>query len=305
MHKQAIEMFLDMMAAEKGAANNTIAAYRQDLTQFLQFNNICANQICSEHISKYIQQLGAEFKSSRTQARKLSAIREFCRFLYSEKILAENPSLNISSPKQEKNLPKFLTARQIELLVKKAGTHNNLQFKRAGLIIGLMFATGLRVSEAVSLPENAINHDKKEVIVRGKGSKERIIPVSDETLKQLSDYANYRNYFIADGKKSAWLFPSKRGNNNHISRSGFFRLLKELALECDLNPELISPHTLRHSFATNLVNHDADLRSVQKMLGHESVATTEIYTHITSERLLKAVSKKHPLNRYFSENTKK
>jgi integrase/recombinase XerD len=164
-------------------------------------------------------------------------------------------------------------------------------------MITLMFATGLRVSELVSLSQTAVNHDKKLLCVRGKGNKERLVPVSDVALAALDDYETYRGEFMREGARSLWLFPAKRGDSGHLSRSTFFSQLKALARECGLNDTLISPHTLRHSFATTLLNHDADLRSVQKMLGHESIATTQIYTHITSEKLLQSVRARHPLAR--------
>lgn len=298
MPRNVLELFLDMMTAEKGAAQNTVAAYRRDITQFLEHIKKDLTEITSEDISGFINFLGEEFYSPKSQARKLSALKEFCRFLYIEKIIGNNPSANILTPKQEKPLPKFLTPKQIEILKNAASSHQNLNLKRSGVMIGLMFATGLRVSELISLTENSVNHDKKLITVRGKGNKERIVPVSWACLQELNDYEQYRDHFISKGKTSVWLFPAKKGSSGHLARSTFFKHLKQLATECDLNPDIISPHTLRHSFATNLLNHDADLRSVQKMLGHENISTTEIYTHITSERLIRNVQENHPLSHF-------
>ena len=163
-------------------------------------------------------------------------------------------------------------------------------------MIDFMFSTGLRVSELVSLPENAINYDKKIVVVLGKGSKERIVPISDISCKHLLEYyKNYRKFLVSKNKPSPFMFPSKTSESGHITRQQFFKNLKKIAFLAELNPEIISPHTLRHSFATNLINHDADLRSVQKMLGHENIATTEIYTHILDEKLIDTICSKHPL----------
>ena len=298
-YKKHLAWFLDMMAAEKGAADNTLAAYRHDINQFFAFTGIeSPEQISVKDISFYINKLGEKAFAPKTQARKLSALREFCRFLFSEKILKDNPTANILTPKQEKPLPKFLTPQQIRQLVERAQNHKSLSGKRIGVMIQLMFATGLRVSELVALPENAINYNKHQLSVCGKGSKERLIPISQSAIEAILDYTNKtRDNFIAKGKKSPWLFPSKTAADGHITRDAFFKELKKLAAECGFDTRLISPHTLRHSFATNLINHQADLRSVQKMLGHESVATTEIYTHITSQRLMDTVKQKHPLQR--------
>lgn len=302
MKQKAVDLFLDMMAAEKGAADNTLAAYRRDLRQFFKFSNINAEDIKPAHITAYIQNLGEQYFTPKTQARKLSALREFCRFLYIEKILPDNPAADASTPKQDKSLPKFLTPKQVKMLTERAKEHTDPSMRRIGTMISLMFAAGLRVSELVSLPENAVNHDKKQILIHGKGNKERIVPVAAFALDELNDYALYREDFIAKGETGNWLFPAKRGASGHISRSTFFQQLKKLAIECDLNPKLVSPHTLRHSFATNLLNHGADLRAVQKMLGHESIATTEIYTHITSSQLMEKVRRAHPLNRYHLED---
>ena len=231
-----------------------------------------------------------------SQARKLSALREFCKFLMQEKLLSENPCHNISAPKQEKHLPKFLTPAQIKILTDTALKQDNISLQRIGVMISLMFATGLRVSEVISLTENALNHDKKIITVLGKGSKERIVPISDEARANIYQYAiNMRPKFFKKGTSSPWLFPSLSSASGHITRGTFFKNLKTLAFAAELNPEIISPHTLRHSFATNLINHDADLRSVQKMLGHKNIATTEIYTHILKEKLIDTVLVKHPL----------
>lgn len=295
MSGHVLDLFLDMMAAEKGSSQRTLEAYESDLRQFLE---ICAcepKDISAKHISAYVQELGARFYTPKSQARKLSAVRDFCRFLFTENVIHDNPSLEATTPKQEKPLPKFLTAVQIRQLGEQAFSHKKNAYKRIGVMIKLMFATGLRVSELVGLTCNAINFDKKLVSVLGKGSKERLVPVSDEALSAILEYEQYRAEFAPKGKNSDKLFPSKTAASGHITRDMFFKTLKQLALECGFDARLVSPHTLRHSFATILINNDADLRSVQKMLGHENITTTEIYTHITKEKLLQTAREKHPM----------
>lgn len=296
MNGVIIQNFLDMMIAEKGASMNTVLAYQRDLTQFFELCAVSPENLTRKHIIEYISELNILCYAQKSQARKLSALREFCKFLLQEKILHENPCQNIVSPKQEKHLPKFLTPAQVKILTNTAFEQNDISLKRIGVMISLMFATGLRVSELISLSENAINYDKKTISVIGKGSKERIVLISDEAKSIVLDYVNnFRKNFIKNQKTSPWMFPSLSSSCGHITRGTFFKKLKTLAVFAQLNPDIISPHTLRHSFATNLINHDADLRSVQKMLGHENIATTEIYTHILKEKLIETVLEKHPL----------
>ncbi len=297
MNTRIIQIFLDMLTAEKGASANTIAAYRSDLMQFFEIAKTDYQQITRKGIVEYLKELNKLCYAQKSQARKLSSLREFCKFLLQEKILFENPCHNISAPKPEKHLPNFLTDEQINILINCAFKENKPALKRIGVMIHLMFVTGLRVSELISLTENSINYDKNTILVFGKGSKERIVFISNEAKKNIFEYSkNLRPCFISKGKSSIWLFPSLSSKSGHITRGTFFKHLKQLAYLAELNPDIISPHTLRHSFATNLVNHNADLRSVQKMLGHENISTTEIYTHILHDKLVDTVLKNHPLS---------
>lgn len=289
-----LEIFLDSLAAEKGLLSNSLKAYETDIRQFLLEQNITPQQITAEHISIYIQNLSRQSLAAKTINRKVSAIRSFCKFLCQEKILTVNPLFDINNPKRQKSLPKFLSKEQIDLLFAKAIAHKNPRFVRIGTIIKLMFASGLRVSEILSLPLSAVALTKKQIYVKGKGAKERIVFFDDETKNILENYILQTRHLLG-AQKSAFLFPSPQSVSGHLTRDAFFKSLKNLAAECGISPTLISPHTLRHSFATNLINHDADLRSVQKMLGHENIATTEIYTHITSQKIIDSVLKKHPL----------
>lgn len=290
--------FLSMMTAERGAAQNTVESYQRDLEQFLGIVRTAEiKDISAEDISAVIRQLGRMNYAPKTIARKISAIKEFFKFLFSEKIIKTNPSAYILAPKLGKSLPKFLTPDEVEKLIETAKAGGDIVHKRTAVMLRLLFACGLRVSELVSMPENSINYDKKQLLVRGKGNKERLIPISDEAIKAVFDYGSYRDAFIRGGRRSIWLFPSKTSISGHLTRDAFFKQLKALATAAGLNPDKISPHVLRHSFATNLLNHDADLRSVQKMLGHESIATTEIYTHVSSQKLIEMVKSFHPLSK--------
>lgn len=295
---QLIGSFLTMMTAERGAAQNTVDAYKRDLEQFVQMVSAGKPEyVTAEDISGIIRQLGEMHYAPKTIARKISAIKEFFKFLFTEKIIETNPTAYLSAPKQGKPLPKFLTPKEVRQLIETAEKGREISHLRAAVILKLLFSCGLRISELVSLPENCINYEKKELFVRGKGSKERLVPISDEALQAVNEYYNYRDCFIRGGRRSIWLFPSKTSACGHLTRNAFFEQLKNLALAAGMNPDRISPHVLRHSFATNLLNHDADLRSVQKMLGHESIGTTEIYTHVSSQRLIETVKKFHPLSR--------
>lgn len=291
-----IENFLEMKAAEEGVSQNTIEAYEKDMMQFFEFiGNDDVRKISSDDISNFVQFLSKKKYAPKTISRKLSTIREFFKFLFSEREIKENPSINISSPKLDKSLPKFLTISEMQEVIKFAQSRTELSHKRMAVMLELMYACGLRVSELVSLPESSINFDKKQILVRGKGSKERIIPVAGPAIKAVIEYLGYREKFIKKGAKSPWMFPSLTSVSGHITRDAFFKNIKKIAVLVGISPSRVSPHVLRHSFATHLLNNDADLRSVQKMLGHEDISTTEIYTHITSEKLMEVVKSKHPL----------
>ncbi|MDD4556004.1 MAG: site-specific tyrosine recombinase XerD [Alphaproteobacteria bacterium] len=296
MQNNLIKIFLEMMSAEKGAASNTISAYEVDMEQFFEImQQKTVKEISKEDLSKYVQTLSQMKYSAKSISRKISTVREFFKFLFSEKEIKENPASYLSSPKLDKPLPKFLTQEEMREMIEFAQSRDELAHRRMSVMLELMYACGLRVSELVSLPENAINFDKKQILVKGKGSKERIIPVAEPTLKSVLGYFNFREAFVKEGRKSVWLFPSIRSTSGHITRDAFFKNIKNLAVLMGFPPSRVSPHVLRHSFATHLLNNDADLRSVQKMLGHEDISTTQIYTHIVSDRLMEIVKSKHPL----------
>ncbi len=296
MSKDLVRIFLEMLSAEKGASQNTISAYQGDMEQFFELvEQEEVRKISKEDLSDYIYSLGEHGYSNRSIARKISTVKEFFRFLFSEKEISENPAMNLTAPKQEKNLPKFLTQQEMMEMISLAREQKDVSHRRMSVMLELMYACGLRVSELVSLPENSINFDKKQILVKGKGSKERIIPVATSALESVLKYFEFRDSFIKAGRKSIWMFPSLHSTSGHITRDAFFKNIKKLAVLMGLSPSRVSPHVLRHSFATHLLNNDADLRSVQKMLGHEDISTTQIYTHIISDRLMDIVKSKHPL----------
>lgn len=293
-----IDGFLNMMAAEVGAAANTLVAYRLDLEQFEQIGGYTSpSEIDADMIAAYIRQLSRQGYTAKSVARKISAVRDFCKFLFSEKLITSNPAADIAAPKQEKPLPKFLTEVEVRHLIETAAAGTDLPHQRMAAMLELMYACGLRVSELVGLPETCINFDKKQILIRGKGSKERLIPIADSAIHAVMKYLSIRDNFIRAGRRSMWLFPSLSSRLGHMTRDAFFKDIKKIALEAGIYPSRVSPHVLRHSFATHLLNHGADLRAVQKMLGHEDIATTEIYTHIITDKLIQTVQENHPLSR--------
>ncbi|MFV0625923.1 MAG: site-specific tyrosine recombinase/integron integrase [Alphaproteobacteria bacterium] len=296
MNENLIKIFLEMLSAEKGASPNTLLAYESDMKQFFEIiDEEDVKKISKEDLSDYVQELSEYDFSSKSIARKISTIREFFKFLFSEKEILENPAMNMTTPKLDKNLPKFLTQQEMKEMIEFSRSENDVSHRRMAVMLELMYACGLRVSELVGLPENAINFDKKQILVKGKGSKERIIPVATSALDAVLEYLKFRDCFIKEGRRSIWMFPSIRSRSGHITRDAFFKNIKKIAVLMGISPSRVSPHVLRHSFATHLLNNDADLRSVQKMLGHEDISTTQIYTHIVSERLMEIVKSKHPL----------
>lgn len=293
MSLKLVDSFLEMILAERGASLNTVNAYRRDLKElynFLHSKNIRLQKAKKENLQGYIEFLLHTRYSAKTQARRLCAVREFYRFLYSEGIIQKNPSDYIQSPKIQKSLPKYLTENEIDLLIEKAKEKNT----RIHLLLEMLYASGMRVSELVCLPLTVITHDLSTLSIVGKGNKERIVPLNEETIAVLKKWLNEREETLPNGRQSKWLFPST-SKTGHLTRDGFFKSIKKIAIECGLSPNRVSPHVFRHSFASHLIHYGADLRSVQKMLGHADITTTEIYTHILQDRLKKTVENSHPL----------
>ena len=288
-----IDAFLEMQMAERGASVNTIAAYRRDLEAFDHFltgRNVVLCQASNQDLRDYLASLKNNHYSAKTQSRHMSSLREFYRFLFSEDIIKSNPMDYLESPKMQKSLPKYLSEEDVFELIQTAGQVS----LRLQTLLEVLYASGMRVSELVGLPLSAVAQENKHIYVVGKGNKERIVPLNNKACESLNKWLIEREVIYPRADKNKWLFPAK-SKSGHLTRGGFFKELKKLALMIGLDPERVSPHVFRHSFASHLIAHDADLRSVQKLLGHTDIATTEIYTHVLPNRLKKTIEKSHPL----------
>ncbi len=294
---RALEIFLEMLLAERGVSKNTLDSYHRDLNdlaRFLEKRRRTIDGAASEDLRAYLKALEKAGLSPRTAARRLSALRQFYRFLYAEGFRPADPSFALDSPKLGRRLPKYLTEEEVENLLKAARGKTGAKGLRVQALLEILYATGLRVSELVALPLSAITGDKRFLIVRGKGDKERMVPLGAPAVAAIKAYRKVRKFFLDEGAESKWVFPS-RGQTGHLTRQRFLQLLKELAAEAGIDPARVSPHVLRHAFASHLLAHGADLRSVQQMLGHADIATTEIYTHVLRARLRRLVDAHHPL----------
>ncbi len=286
-----------MLIAERGAAANTIEAYRRDLADFAAFlapRGVDMASADSEDLRAYFERLARAGMSSRTAARRLSALRQFYRFLYGEGLRPDDPSITLDGPRRGRSLPKYLSEEQVEALLAAARARPGAEGARLTALLELLYATGLRVSELVSLTRGAFARDGRVLSIRGKGDKERLVPLSAPARAALRAYLPHRAAALGEGRTSPWLFPS-HGRQGHLTRHRLGQLLKELAVAAGIPPAGVSPHVLRHAFATHLLAHGADLRSVQRLLGHADISTTQIYTHVLEERLQRLVQKHHPL----------
>ncbi|MBM3546650.1 MAG: site-specific tyrosine recombinase XerD [Alphaproteobacteria bacterium] len=293
-----IESFLEMMAAERGAAANTLAAYRRDLEDFSAYarkRGHAGAVASSDDLRAYLAALDASGMSARTQARRLSALRQFHRFLLEEGVRSDDPTAILDAPKLGRPLPKVLSEKEVIRLIDTAREGGGLEGTRLIALLELIYGTGLRVSELVGLPVSALRRDAPVLLVRGKGDKERLVPLTKAAIEAVAAYRAERDRLPA-AKDSPWLFPS-RGSSGHLTRQRFAQSLKEVAVSAGIDPRRLSPHVLRHAFATHLIDRGADLRSVQQMLGHADIATTQIYTHVAQDRLGRLVSERHPLSR--------
>lgn len=293
----AVGAFLEMLAAERGAARNTIAAYGRDLgfaATFLKGRGVRLELASSQDLRAYLAVLDRQRMAPSTAARRLSALRQFYRFLYSDGQREDDPCAALDGPKLGRPLPKVLTEAEVDALLAAARQDRGPKGLRLQALIELLYATGLRVSELIALPLAAAARDPQVLIVRGKGDKERMVPLSAPARAAVLAYLAVRPRFLPEGGQSRWLFPS-RGGSGHLTRHRVGQLLKALAAAAGLSPAKVSPHVLRHAFASHLLDHGADLRSVQRMLGHADISTTQIYTHVLDERLKRLVQDHHPL----------
>lgn len=292
-----------MMTAERGASRNTIDAYRRDLTDFdswLAPRGASLRTASRERVSQYLAHLSLQGTAASTQARRLSALRQYYAFLYAEGWRGDDPTASLESPRRAQVLPKSLSQDDVSKLLDAARreARETGDGVRLLCILEILYASGLRVSELVMLPLAAARSRDAFLLVRGKGGKERLVPVNSAARKAIRDYLDVREQFVSPAVRSGerYLFPS-RSEAGHLTRRRCHQLLKQLAVKAGIDPEKLSPHVLRHAFATHLVEGGADLRSVQTMLGHADIATTQIYTHVASERLKATVTAAHPLSR--------
>lgn len=302
--ERRIEAFLEAQAAELNAASNTIAAYGRDLVKFtdwLDRRGLDIDTAERADIENYLISCDEEGLSRATRARRLSAIKQLYRFAFEEGWRDTNPAQQIKGPSREKRLPKTLTEAEVDALLNTARTigRSPTEQLRTTCLMELLYATGMRVSELVALPVAAVRGDPQLILVRGKGGKERMVPLSPPARAALAAWLPVRDEIEDAAQKkgrtpSRFLFPS-RSKSGHMTRQSFFLLLKNVARTAGLSTDLVTPHTLRHAFATHLLARGADLRSIQTLLGHANVATTEIYTHVLDERLKDLVLDHHPL----------
>jgi integrase/recombinase XerD len=306
-----IGLFLDMLAAEQGAGENTLDAYRRDLTDLAEFlgkTGLSCAGATTEDLRAYLADLDTRGFKSSSVARRLSALRHLFRFLLSERMRSDDPAAILSGPKRGRSLPKVLSISDVDRMLSHAkeateaagaSPTQRLRTMRLYCLLEVLYATGLRVSELVTLPRSAATRDARMIVVRGKGAKERLVPLNDASRQAMADYLSAMESVRAEKRKaslaSKWLFPSF-GESGHLTRQHFARDLKDLAVAAGLSARQVSPHVLRHAFASHLLHNGADLRIVQTLLGHTDISTTQIYTHVVEERLKAMVRDLHPLS---------
>ena len=301
-----LDLFFEMLRSERGAAKNTLEAYHRDLRAFQTYferqhptsgGNIAEAE--DVDIRGYLASLLDEGLSARSAARRLSALKQYYLFLQQDDLRKNNPARHIDGPKSGKPLPKMMSEDQVGKLLTEAqrdAETESPQALRTQALVELLYATGMRASELVGLPVSVAARDPRFLVVRGKGNKERMIPVGEPAQKALQRYMELGRFaFLPPGKESVFLFPD-RSKAGHLSRQKLGTTLKDLAIRANVDPAILSPHVLRHAFASHLLAHGADLRAVQTLLGHADISTTQIYTHILDERLKAIVGAAHPLN---------
>jgi integrase/recombinase XerD len=301
--QRLVALFLDMLTAERGAQANTLASYGRDLADFTASLGRAGQSIAvagTEDLRRYLAELARRGLRAATVARRLSAIRQLYRFLYAEGLRKDDPAAVLEGPKRTRPLPKTLTLAEVDRLLRAAAMADPAAPLRARLralrlccLLETLYATGLRVSELVALPITAARRDARVIVVRGKGNKERMVPLNNAAKNAM---ANYLELLRQSGRDAAskWLFPSF-GESGHLTRQHLARELKSLATAAGLRTAQVSPHVLRHAFASHLLHNGADLRVVQSLLGHADISTTQIYTHVLEERLKSLVRDLHPL----------
>jgi integrase/recombinase XerD len=295
-----LEAFLEMVAVERGGSPHTIDAYRRDLADwagFLARRGASPETADSQLVRDWLTHLFEAGLAAATAARRLSALRQFHRFLFLEGVRPDDPTQTVEGPRRRRPLPRLLDAAEIEALIEAARARTGAEGLRLLALLELLYASGLRVSELIALPLSALAPDRRWLVVQGKGGRERLVPIGGRARAALNAYLAVRERFLARRSRGRpFLFPSRSGSG-HLTRQRVLQLLKELAPAAGLDPAHLSPHVLRHAFASHLLEGGADLRAVQLLLGHADIATTQIYTHVQGERLAAVVDAHHPLAR--------
>jgi integrase/recombinase XerD len=301
-----LQLFLDMLAAERGAAPNTLEAYRRDIGEFIAFlgcHGVALERVQPMAVGDYLVVLSQAGRATASRARALSAIRQFFKFLVAEGLAPENPARRVAGPRRLRPLPKTLSVAEVDRLLETAHRHGaasdgreRVRALRLCALIETLYATGLRVSELVTLPRSVLAGDGRVLTIKGKGGRERLVPLNGPARAALERYLAVGRDGLGGAPlpASKWLFVS-RAAAGHLTRQGLARELKELAVRAGLDPRRVSPHVLRHAFASHLLDRGADLRAVQQLLGHADISTTQIYTHVLEERLKQLVFERHPL----------
>lgn len=296
-----IERFLEALIAERNIADNTVESYKRDLRDFSCFMASDIKSVSQSDIYKYRQHLELSYRSPSTIARKIVSLRQFFKFLYQEEIILYNPAQHVSLPKNTRPLPKILTKEAVYSLLEYTSKDISNEGRRKWLLFELLYGTGIRASELVSLKIEhfSFNHRTHEIqpfiIIYGKGRKERFVPMHETCILALKEYLLVRDcFFSKKNQQSSWLFPST-ARLGHLTRQRLAQLLKETAKNAGLDVTTISPHILRHAFATHLLENGANLLAIQKLLGHSDISTTQIYTHVQTQHLVELLEKHHPL----------
>lgn len=294
-----IESFIEMLSAG-GAAKNTVSSYERDLNEMLVFfqqRKINIEQALTADLQSYMDDMTKRKLSAKSKARKLSCIRQFYKFLLMEEMREDNPAHIMDMPRIGTSLPKYLSPEEVNILINTSHNDKSPEGLRLAVLMEILYASGMRVSELVklklsNLQKNAKGQIQNHMVISGKGNKERIVPLNKKAIEALEDYLNIRAKFAKEATK--WLFPS-RGKAGHLTRQRFFQLIKALADSSGIDADKVSPHVLRHSFASHLLDGGADLRVLQELLGHADIGTVQIYTHIADDKKKKLVFEKHPM----------
>ncbi|KIE05586.1 Tyrosine recombinase XerD [Candidatus Jidaibacter acanthamoeba] len=301
-----IENFLEMLSAERNASKNTLLSYKTDLIYFIKFLETTGCSLLNSDpkiLNRYIISLSEKYLASKTVRRKISALRQFFQFLVEEKLITQNITLDLEMPKKDQSLPKALSQEDMTILINTSCLNTSAEGLRLNAMLEILYSTGLRITELVSLKMQSLQKSSAGIeqfmIIKGKGGKERLVILNDQAIEALNKYLKIRLSIFKKSVSTDWLFPSleKSGKVSHITRQRFGQLLKELAVNSGVDPKKLSPHKIRHSFASHLLENGANLRVVQELLGHSDISSTQIYTKVLSVAAKKLVFENHPLSK--------